>query len=78
VTFTLHSPSSFRENPAAHPPRLRLHRVTRRRALDPEAAREGLHALAASGPRVAVAWLDLRGSGTELWAALSENGGATW
>ena len=44
----------------------------------PKAAREGLHALAASGPRVAVVWLDLRGSGTELWAALSEDGGATW
>jgi len=44
----------------------------------PKAAREGLHALAASGPRVAVTWLDLRGSGTELWAALSEDGGATW
>ena len=44
----------------------------------PQSAREGLHALAASGPRVAVAWLDLRGSGTELWAAVSENGGETW
>ena len=44
----------------------------------PKAAREGLHALAASGPRVAVAWLDLRGSGTELWAAFSEDSGATW
>ena len=44
----------------------------------PKSAREGLHALAASGPRVAVAWLDLRGAGTELWAALSDDGGATW
>jgi len=43
-----------------------------------EAAREGLQALAASGQRVAVAWLDQRDSNTELWAALSEDGGATW
>lgn len=43
-----------------------------------EAAREGLQALAANGQRVAAAWLDQRGSGTELWAALSEDGGTTW
>lgn len=43
-----------------------------------EAAREGLHDLAASGQRVAVAWLDQRGADTELWAALSKDGGATW
>ena len=44
----------------------------------PKSAREGLHALAASGPRVAVAWLDLRGSGTEIWFAISTDGGSTW
>ena len=44
----------------------------------PKSAREGLHAMAASGERVAVAWLDLRNSGTELWGALSKNGGASW
>lgn len=43
-----------------------------------ESAREGLHALAASGQRVAAAWLDQRDSDTELWAALSNDGGATW
>ena len=44
----------------------------------PKSAREGLHAMAASGERVAVAWLDLRNSGTELWGALSKNGGVSW
>ena len=44
----------------------------------PKSAREGLHAMAASGKSVAVAWLDLRNGGTELWGARSENGGATW
>ena len=44
----------------------------------PKSAREGLHAMAGSGERVAVVWLDLRGSGTELWGALSKNGGASW
>ncbi len=44
----------------------------------PKAAREGLHAMAWSGDRMAVAWLDLRNGGTELWGALSKNGGATW
>ena len=44
----------------------------------PKSAREGLHAMAGSGERVAVAWLDLRNSGTELWGALSKNGGASW
>ena len=44
----------------------------------PKSAREGLHAMASSGERVAVVWLDLRGSGTELWGALSKNGGASW
>ncbi len=44
----------------------------------PKSAREGLHAMAGSGERVAVAWLDLRNGGTELWGALSKNGGASW
>ena len=44
----------------------------------PKSGREGLLALAASGPRAAVAWLDLRGRGTELWMALSADGGNTW
>ena len=44
----------------------------------PKSAREGLHAMAGSGERVAVVWLDLRNSGTELWGALSKNGGASW
>lgn len=44
----------------------------------PKSAREGLHAMAGSGERVAVAWLDLRNGGTELWGALSKNGGANW
>ena len=44
----------------------------------PKSAREGLHAMAAGGERVAVAWLDLRNSGTELWGAVSKNGGASW
>ncbi len=44
----------------------------------PKSAREGLHAMAGSGERVAVAWLDLRNGGTELWGALSKNGGTTW
>ena len=44
----------------------------------PKSAREGLHAMAASGERIAVAWLDLRNGGTELWGALSENGGVSW
>ena len=44
----------------------------------PKSAREGLHAMAASGERVAVAWLDLRGGSMELWGALSKNGGVSW
>ncbi len=44
----------------------------------PKSAREGLHAMAGSGERVAVAWLDLRNGGTELWGALSKDGGASW
>lgn len=46
----------------------------------PGAAREGLHAMAASpdGKTVACAWLDLRGKGTEIYASVSRDGGATW
>ena len=42
------------------------------------AAREGLHAMAASGQTVAVAWLDLREQGTTLVVAVSLDGGAHW
>jgi hypothetical protein len=41
-------------------------------------AREGLHAMAASGTTVAAAWLDLREKGTTLATAVSSNGGVTW
>ncbi|MEA3213778.1 MAG: hypothetical protein QOE70_6835 [Chthoniobacter sp.] len=42
-------------------------------------AREGLHALAGDGRGlVAVAWLDHRGSGTELWSRVSRDGGRNW
>lgn len=49
----------------------------------PGAAREGLHALAASpdGKTLACAWLDLRGpegSGTRIYSSVSRNSGATW
>lgn len=45
----------------------------------PGAAREGLHAMAASPPGlVALAWLDLREGGTRLHAAISRDHGATW
>jgi hypothetical protein len=45
----------------------------------PGAAREGLHGLAANGSGVvAVAWLDLRTTGTRIYAALSRDHGATW
>jgi hypothetical protein len=45
----------------------------------PGAAREGLHALAANAAGVvAVAWLDLRGPGTRVYAAISRDHGATW
>ncbi len=44
-----------------------------------DAAREGLHALAAApdGALLAV-WLDLRGDGTELWGSWSTDVGASW
>jgi hypothetical protein len=41
-------------------------------------AREGLHGMAARAGLVAVVWLDLRGPGTRLYAALSRDRGATW
>ena len=44
----------------------------------PMAAREGLHALAASDDTVVVAWLDLREDGTTLRGRLSRDGGRTW
>lgn len=46
----------------------------------PGAAREGLHAMAASpdGKTLACTWLDMRGTGTEIYLSLSRDGGATW
>ncbi|AIE83777.1 sialidase family protein [Fimbriimonas ginsengisoli] len=45
----------------------------------PGAAREGLHAMAASGDgKLAAAWLDLREGGTQIWASTSNDAGATW
>ena len=45
----------------------------------PSAAREGLHTLAADGSgKLFAAWLDLRGEGTRLYGAWSEDDGATW
>ncbi len=41
-------------------------------------AREGLHGMASGAGLVAVAWLDLRGAGTRVYAAVSRDGGATW
>ena len=45
----------------------------------PDAAREGLHAMAA-GPqgRLCCVWLDLRNRKTEIMAATSSDGGKTW
>lgn len=44
-----------------------------------DAAREGLHGMAA-GPRgvLCCVWLDLRARGTQIMAATSSDGGATW
>ena len=44
-----------------------------------DAAREGLHAMAA-GPKgeLCCVWLDLRSPGTEIWAATSNDGGQEW
>jgi hypothetical protein len=46
---------------------------------EPDVAREGLHAMA-SGPqgRVCCVWLDLRDRKTEIYAAVSTDGGNTW
>lgn len=45
----------------------------------PGAAREGLHALAASpSGLVVIAWLDLRHGGTRIYAAISRDHGANW
>lgn len=44
----------------------------------PASAREGLHAMAASGGTVVTAWLDLRERGTTLAVAVSRDGGQTW
>jgi hypothetical protein len=45
----------------------------------PAAAREGLHAAAASrSGLVVIAWLDLRLKGTRIYAAVSRDHGATW
>ena len=45
----------------------------------PNSAREGMHAMAGDGRGlVAVAWLDLRNKGTELWSRVSHDGGLTW
>ena len=45
----------------------------------PAAAREGLHTLAADDKgRLFAAWLDLRGEGTRLFGAWSDDQGATW
>jgi hypothetical protein len=43
------------------------------------AAREGLQALAGDGKSKLISvWLDLRNGKTELWSAVSEDGGETW
>lgn len=46
---------------------------------EPKPCREGLHAMA-MGPRgqIACVWLDLRQKKTELYCAVSTDGGATW
>ena len=45
----------------------------------PGAAREGLHAMAATAEGlVVIAWLDLRQKGTRIYAAASRDHGATW
>lgn len=45
----------------------------------PAAAREGLHAMAATrSGLVVLAWLDLREKGTRLYAAISRDHGGTW
>ena len=46
----------------------------------PDAAREGLHAMASGGTdgTLCCVWLDLRNDGTEIMASVSKDGGATW
>lgn len=45
----------------------------------PDSAREGLHAMTASSAgAVWCVWLDLRAKGTQLYAARSDDGGASW
>lgn len=45
----------------------------------PNAAREGLHTMAAGANNLLfAAWLDLRGKGTKLYGAISTDGGAHW
>ncbi len=45
----------------------------------PGAAREGLHAVTSDGHgHLAAVWLDLRGQGTKLYGAFSQDEGATW
>ncbi len=44
----------------------------------PQAAREGLHAMAAGAGLVAAVWLDLRQQGMRLYSAVSRDGGASW
>jgi hypothetical protein len=45
----------------------------------PRSAREGMQGLAGNGQgKVFAVWLDLRNGGTELWGALSSDGGKTW
>ena len=45
----------------------------------PASAKEGLHSMAANEKGiVAAVWLDGRSGGTEILAAVSKNGGATW
>jgi len=41
-------------------------------------AREGLHGMGSGGGLLAVAWLDLRGAGTQVYAVVSRDHGATW
>ncbi len=44
----------------------------------PDAAREGLQAMAAEGQFVVAAWLDLRASGTRLYTSSSADAGRSW
>ena len=44
----------------------------------PNAAREGLHAMALQGSRASLLWLDLRSGSMRLMSAASSDGGRTW